>query len=120
MNKKNSNRDDKECTPNQHGVSRVTYTVDESGSAIIDGSILNTDAANTNAVAIPGKQIEIRNQEDVDDEQLDETDEHAMYQQLLQDFMSAQPCRNSATVIDEEMYRNNQIMKSMSINQRNG
>ena len=38
LNKKNSTVEDKD-----HGTSRITYTVDESGSAIIDGSVHNTD-----------------------------------------------------------------------------
>jgi hypothetical protein len=56
----------------------------------------------------------------MEDEEFDEADEHAMYQQLLQDFMSVTPCNNSGAVIDGEMYRDNQIIKSRSMNQRNG
>ena len=48
----------------------------------------------------------------MEDEEFDEADEHAMYQQLLQDFMSVTPCNNSGAVIDGEMYRDNQIIKS--------
>jgi len=39
MNKKNAHKEDKEYAPNQHGASRATYTVDESASVMIDGSI---------------------------------------------------------------------------------
>ena len=52
----------------------------------------------------------------MEDEEFDEADEHAMYQQLLRDFMSATPCNNSVAMIDDEMYRNNQIIKSRSMN----
>jgi len=60
MNKKNANKEGKEYAPNQHGASRATYTVDESASAMLDGSIQNTEGgANIYSVNMSANQIAI-------------------------------------------------------------